>query len=397
MKPLLYGYRYCLNELSIKKNKGLYYSLYDETKLKNIKNRYYPGNDTKLNSVFYEIFNHFKYQPNEGCFVCLCDNLYYHYISSGFPGLNEVGKICPKCKKNIGAIKKGKDIIMVKRNKYYRIFKDKEEMKKINKSKLEEINCMTLEELNKYMTNIFKSEKGIYISDKISFKNENKILRNLDQISFRLLNFILYSHLFFARLTKNSNEYDKLLSKEIILEERLTECWNSLEKELKKVNIYSIGKFMNYIFVNLYPILNNVENIDDYTELIDFEDKLKTEIQSCITNFEQYYLNLEKEGDKNSLINLINEKYSYENYQKDYPFYNFFYYTSYLDEAYINNNLNGNKYTILKKYLENKIKPDKYKYLVDNICIFNNTLNLMSHRYFNNISKDRAEEITLKE
>ena len=197
----------------------------------------------------------------------MCDNLYYHYISSGFPGLNEVGKICPKCKKNIGAIKKGKDIIMVKRNKYYRIFKDKKKKKKINKSKLEEINCMTLEELNKYMTNIFKSENGIYIFDKISFKNENKIFRNLDQISFRLLNFILYSHLFFARLTKNSNEYDKLLSKEIILEERLTECWNSLEKELKKVNIYSIGKFMNYIFVNLYPILNNVENIDDYTEL----------------------------------------------------------------------------------------------------------------------------------
>ena len=397
MKPLLYGYRYCLNELSIKKNTGLYYSLYDETKLKNIKDRYYPGNDTKLSSVFYEIFNHFKYKPNEGCFVCLCDNLYYHSIPSGFPGLNEVGKICPKCKKNIGSIKKGEDIIMVNRKNYYRIFKDEEEMKKINKSKLKEINCMTLKDLNKYMTNIFKSEKGIYISDKISFKNENKIIRNLNQISFRLLNFILYSHLFFARLTKNSNEYDKLLSKGIIWEERLTECWNSLEKELKKVNIYSIDKFMNYIFVNLFPILNNVENIDNYTKLIDFEDKLKTEIQSCITNFEQYYLNLEKEGDKNSLINLINEKYSNENYQKDYPFYNFFYYTSYLDEEYINKNLDGNKYTVLKMYLENKVKPDKYKYLVDNICIFNNTLNLMSHKYFNNISKDRAEEITLKE
>jgi len=231
----------------------------------------------------------------------LCDNLYYHSIPSGFPGLNEVGKICPKCKKNIGSIKKGEDIIMVNRKNYYRIFKDEEEMKKINKSKLKEINCMTLKDLNKHMTNIFKSEKGIYISDKISFKNENKIIRNLNQISFRLLNFILYSHLFFARLTKNSNEYDKLLSKGIIWEERLTECWNSLEKELKKVNIYSIDKFMNYIFVKLFPILNNVENIDDYTKLIDFEDKLKTEIQSCITNFEQYYLNLEKDKIYNQL------------------------------------------------------------------------------------------------
>ena len=404
MKPLLYGYRYCLNELSTKNTKGIYYPLYDDSKLKYLKDKYYPGNDTKLNLVYSDIINHFKTKPDEGCYVCLCDNLYYHSIPSGFPGKNELDMTCPKCKKNIGTTKKGTDIIIVKRDKYYRIFKNEEEIEKTKKNKLNEINYMTLKEfIEKIMTKSFQKEKGVYSSDKNSFKNNNKIVRNLSQISYRLLNFILYSHLFFAKLITDKKDFDKYLPKGNTWEETINECWNMLKNELSKIDIFSIEKFMNYIFVNLFPILNKEECIDKYEKLIEFEDKLETEIQKLINNFEQYYKNLIDTGDRSSLINLITEKYNSGDYkEEDYPFYQFFYYTSYLDEKYINEKIcheDGNKYPVLKMYLEYKMndKPDKYKYIVDNMHTFNNALNLISQKYFNNISKDDAEKTMLKD
>ena len=48
------------------------------------------------------------------------------------------------------------------------------------------------------------------------------------------------------------------------------------------------------------------------------------------------------------------------------------------------------KYPVLKMYLEykNNNKPDKYKDIINNINLFNDTLNLLSQKYFNNISKE---------
>jgi hypothetical protein len=49
----------------------------------------------------------------------------------------------------------------------------------------------------KYIKNENENEKGkgIFINnDKNYFKNENIIVRNLSQISFGILNYILYSH-----------------------------------------------------------------------------------------------------------------------------------------------------------------------------------------------------------
>ncbi len=85
MKPLFYGYPYSLNELLVEKQKEIYHSLYDNNKIDYLKNKYYPGNDTKLNEVYNQIINHFKIIPQEGWFLCLWDKLFYHFVPSGFP------------------------------------------------------------------------------------------------------------------------------------------------------------------------------------------------------------------------------------------------------------------------------------------------------------------------
>ena len=99
IKPFLFGYRYCLNELSSDKSNGIFNTLYDINKLKYLKEKYYPGNDTKFNEIYSQIKNHFKYKPKEGCYVCLCSKMYYHSVPSGFPGKNELKLTCPKCNK----------------------------------------------------------------------------------------------------------------------------------------------------------------------------------------------------------------------------------------------------------------------------------------------------------
>ena len=86
IKAILFGYRYCLNTLSLKKTKGIYFPLYDNNYLNFLKNQFYPGNDTEPNNVYSSNINHFRTKPNEGCYVCLCKNGgYYHCIKSGFP------------------------------------------------------------------------------------------------------------------------------------------------------------------------------------------------------------------------------------------------------------------------------------------------------------------------
>ena len=187
IKAVLFGYRYCLNELSYKKTKGIYYPLYDGDCSKLLKEQFYPGNDTKPNDVYASIINHFKSKPNEGCYVCLCKKGYYHCVKSGFPGYKEANMTCPKCQKNIGTTKRffNSEIKIIKRDEYCRIFKDQNEIDEIKKdkdvrNKLKEINYMTIDDYKKkYVINEkeIKNEKGIYIhKDKNYFKNDSDLL-----------------------------------------------------------------------------------------------------------------------------------------------------------------------------------------------------------------------------
>jgi len=413
--PILFGYRYVLNELSSENENGIYYPLYNINNTDYLKEKYYPGNDTKHSSEYYKIVNHFKFKPNEGCFICLCEDWYYHPVPSGFPGQDEILMKCRKCKRVIGAEKKGFfniDIKIIKREDYLRIFKDEKEIEKYKKDKrINEINYLTLKQFKeKYLYTSQKKEKGVFITDKNSFKNDNKIIRNLSSISYRLLNYILYVHLFFARIITNNKKIGDYLPKDMKDSMKymkwidvINECWIILENELKKEEIYSIEKFMNYIFTDLFPILNQGKKIDDYEKLIEFEDKLENQIQITIQEYKKgnNYLKKNKD-DYTSFINLLKEKYNKEYYKnEEFPFYEYFYYTDYLNESYINGKLehmDENKYPVLRLYLES-LKNEKganNNYSLDNLDLFNKVLNIYFEKYSNHISREYAEKTILK-
>jgi hypothetical protein len=406
----LFGYRFCLNTIFSKNEKGVYYLLYEADKIDYLKEKFYPGNDAKINLVYSKILNHFKTKPEEGCYVCLCKGWYYHSIPSGFPGKNELNKVCPKCSKNIGLEKKGffsKEIKMVKRDGYYRILKDKKEEEKMKKNpnlrdKLKEINYITLDEFKKKFLD--KAEKGgIYSSDIKNFKNNKKVIRNLSQVVYRLLNYILYSNLFFAKLILNKNDFDNYKPKNMEWGEILSESWNILKNELLKENIDSIEEFMNNIFSDLFLLLNSLNVINKYEDLIQIENNLEQEIRKLIKNFIENETKNdtnenEIEEDKTSSINLLKEKYLSEYYDKnEFPFYEYLYYTDYLNEKYIYEKLSlfdESEYPLLKLYLDNKINEnnDENKYNLENLLLFNKVLNLIYQTYNNNISRAQAEK-----
>ena len=415
----LFGYRYCLNILFSKNENGIYYSLYDKDKIYDLKDKFYPGNDTKVNSVYSDIINHFNTKPEEGCYVCLCKGWYYHSVPSGFPGKAELGKSCPKCNQNIGSEGKflGLQILgsnIVKREGYYRIFKNNDEIEELKRNKnlrrkLNEINYMTIEKLKKNYIN--QEEKGITSSDEKRFKNDKKIIRNLSQVSYRILNYILYTNLFFAKLLLNKNEFDACLPKKMSWEETISESWNILKNELFKEDIDSIEEFMNYIFVDLFNILDKACILDNYDDLLALEENIESKIKELICEYKNRLIkdnsneNITQE-EITSSINLLKEKYSYEYYQNeennDYPFYKYFYYTDYLNEKYIFdllNHLDESQYPLLKLYLDNMNNNDtsEDKYSSNNLLLFSNALNLINQTYFNNISKEQAKKKKIKD
>ena len=438
INALLYGYRYCLNEISEECEGDYLYSYLYKNNNQDFDKKYYPGNDYK-DEPYYEIYNqivnHFNEKPDEGCYVCLCEKGYYHSTKGGFPGPHEVDLTCPKCGKDIGAkiIQKeeiddeDKNIIktintyeMVKRDKYYRIFKDDEQIEKLRLNmdidkNFDNLNYMTLEQFKKdYILPLYSKEKGLNVINIDNFKKENRIIRNLSQLSYRLLNYILYCHLFFAKLYTRREHFDRFLPKGMTWFNMIKLCYNLLILELEKKRIDNIEIFMNCVFSDLFKQLNERECITKFQDLIEFEDELEKIIQNACTvtiqKISDYKEQEKKNRKKESAIALLNELYDKSEYDKnEYPYYEFFYYADYLDEQFIKKILKDrdeSEYPVLSKYLNRKKvlksknkekKSDKDKYSLDNLNLFNKVLNLFNDKYSNQLSRLDSERQSLKE
>ena len=283
---------------------------------------------------------------------------------------------------------------------------------------------MTVEKFKEDCINkLYKDDKGLHKIDENYFKKDDKLVRNLSQLSYRLLNYILYTHLFFAKLyTGISENFDKYLpekqgkknSEEESTErmswgETLNECWILLKKELSKKDINFVEIFMNFTFKDLYNKLNSEECINDFDSLISFENKLEELIQEKVKltqeECKKYKELINKNSqDKESFVSLLTEKFDSNNYDKEkYPNYDNFYYTDYLDEEYFTKELehrNINQLLMINKYLEyskNKQTSDSKKnkeenyYSLDNLNTFISAINLFNEKYSHLISRDFAE------
>ncbi len=404
---ILHSYRYFINELYSSQN-SVYSLLYGKRLVdqEKFKKSLYPGNDIKnipIYSIYSNIIDHFNDpdKGDEGCFVCLCkEGGYYHSIKGGIPSEKYKNLKCKSCGEPIGAFMNDRGIYApIKREHYYRILKTVEEADSDAERYSDKYNSMSLDSFKEnYILPELENERGIQKSNEDFFLKDSKIIRSLSQISYRILNYILYSHLLFYKVYNETKSFDQYLPEKMSWIKVISECWRMIKYELNKRGINSIDLFMNYIFSELFSALNKHKIINYYNELDEFEKTLDKLIQNKISSFIKDYKSLNKSiNDEFSFQDFLEEKYDDFN-DKEYPFYNYFYYSDYINEAYLMNEIKSkkDKYPVLFKVLENSNKK-KNQYSLENLPNFNEVLNLFNEKYFYSIKREKANFLLLKD
>ena len=315
---LLFSLKFCLNSDEISEEyDNMYYPLYSDDK--DISS-YIPGNDIKE----CEIYNSYSKIKNK------LDN---------HPFYNDVGLSI--ISEQIG--KNGEE-----KRSNYRIFKNNEDLEKKSKEKIKG-SCITLEDFfNKYISQKLKEDsKGVTISRKQYFDNPDKPIRYQSQIGYRLMNLILYSHLFTNVLFTDKNEL--FVNENMSYLDFIVGNWDKLKDLLEKkgINIYA---FMNLIYKDLSEYLNKQKQINEYQKLLEIENEIENIIENKIFKktekmkdkeytkydvFNMFYNKnktkfREKDSDcKTSLIKEINGIEYYKK-EKDYPYYKNLLYSDYL-------------------------------------------------------------------
>jgi len=421
---ILFGFRLCAQTLDIKGDSNLLYSsLFNSKCLKNLKKSYIPGNDNidniKVNS-FLLIEDHLLNLPADtGCYVCSC-GFYYSIGPCGFPTQGFVFK-CPECKEYIGYGEKkipergAPNHGMVLRQGHYRIFKDpgqKKEQMKLYDEIDENIPNKTLEEYRKEVIQpiLDNSSFGLNKISKSLFLKKDKNIRKMSQISYRLLNFLIYNHLFYANCL---NYISKKELEEIALHEKMT-CleimqndWELLKEALEAKNITFIQIFLNLIFKRLSNLIKECKIMTKQEEREEFELKVEELINNCIKEYPEY----EKEYLKNNEDNLGLDSYNLKTIiseiiqpsediykEEEYPYLKYFTYTKYRTKNDLIKMIGpkkecSSKYPLLNQYLSADSKPKKLKYLKE----FNEFTNYMIEKYSCQISRNNAKKISIKD
>jgi len=441
-ESLLYGLRFCAQSLSKINNKAqkyLYSSLFSNNCVNNIlEKNFIPGSNIKSNKKL-ESFKSLKslvYNSNIDTtfFACKCG--YYFSIDRYGKPTEEKFEKCPICilpdesmeKKVIDKENIGSNI--TSRPYYYRIFKN-EKTKKLKKEEIQKKRQKGFEEIKEYNENIldktleeYKKEvinpildtpqKGINILAKEDFLNENKSIRKLSKISYRILNFILANHIFFANCLSFIQDKDLLKclpAKEMNCLEIIQSNWILLEKALKEKNIFSIHAFMNLIFKDISDLISNCKITNSESELISFEENFEYKIQSNIQKYPDFYdkyIKFNRECTKikcNDIRIIINELFPpLENLypEIEFPFLKYFMYTEYKtnfikdfeqEEDYME------KYPLLYNYLNYINGSDEKKAInyLKYLPSFNKFTNSMVNKFSYRKTREEAKKIKVKE
>ena len=408
---LLYSLRFCLQTSNCENPNGsLYSQIITKDCEKKISENCIPGNnilDDIFVSNYTQIEKHLNTLPsNIGAYVCSC-GVYYDIGPCGFP--NERSK-CANCGLDTGSMG---GHTLVKRPGHLRIFKDlaqkQQEFRKYGDNDQNVPNMILSEYKTKIIDPKIESSKfGINKVAKLMFENTHQPVRNLSQIGFRLLNFILYSHLFYANCLGfiNNENMKKYICDGMTCIKMIETNWNLLKDALQSKSIQIIQIFMNLIFNKLSEKLKNCKEIKTLKERENFEDEIEKLLEETFKEYEEYakkYLELNQEAlqlDKYNMKALMLENNDIKGYdEENYPFYKFFLMTTYPSRESFINELKKViqyeiKYPLLASYINDDIEQIN---LMKNLPDFNEFVNFMIDNYSYKISREEASKKILKD
>jgi len=414
---LLQGFRYCAQS---RNENNLFSNFFNKDCSSILKNYYIPGNHNQDDLHLYTLFDieeHFnEYPSDKGCYVCSC-GYYYSIDPCGFPTKDQFSN-CPKCKQVIGYRNSNNpnklEFCIEYRQGHYRIFKKEEdknyEMKKYNINDDMVPNKSYNDYIKEVINPILKLEKpGLNIIEKNQFLLTPKRIRNLSKIGYRLLNFIIYCHLFYSNCLEFITEEElrnNFLIRDMTCIEIIEKNWNLLKEALYEKSINSIEIFMNLIFQDLCKLFNENKSFNTFEERNDFENNVEKIISKCLENYNKYkeiYLNenlKELELDSESVKVIVNEIFEPQKYNKKYPFYKYFMLAKYPDindfinqKKEIGDDIFRYKYPLTSQYLLDGNNKSKIKNLLD----INEFCNYMIDSYSFKISRETANETCMSD
>ena len=262
-----------------------------------------------------------------------------------------------------------------------------------------------------------KREKGIMSDFRFNDFERNNTVRNLSNIAYRLLNFILYSYLLGAFILDNLKieEASSFLVENLFphsLFGIIKNGWKYLDKSLKEIGIDNTQTFINIIFDKVIELMNNLDSVDTPEKWDSFEKTINDYINEIILNKEKIEeSNKEYQKLNNDLLNfdpqsikeIIKGDFPPSTYDKNiYP--DIQYYT-------VSKILNNN--TFMDKF--NSSDANKKKYALINILVnrdsdltrdainmkslgnINHLVNLLLNIYSFKISREDGRKKILKE
>ncbi len=283
---ILYCYKLVLLSVN-NNNNNLYFKLLSKNMQTILNNNFIPGAEPKENLFKYALEQipkfYAKYSMKDyGAYVCSC-GYFYDVPPCGFP-MNE--SLCPICGLGIG----GKQHVHVKRPGHFRILKDQAHYNLIkgywggyidqNQNKYFDDFKREVEQMDKV------ENKGLQKNTFDYFKQDNKKIRNLTQISYRLLNLIIYSELFFGKILGliDENQLKEILPEKTSCLRMIEENWNLLKNAVSEKGFEKIQIFLNIITQKLYVLIENSKNFEDKDNRNSFEEEINKLIEDTIQN-----------------------------------------------------------------------------------------------------------------
>ena len=270
------------------------------------------------------------------------------------------------------------------------------------------IPCIFLDEFKRRYVDRFINEqpKGIKKEEVEDFIERKDNIRTMDEISFRLLNYILYSHLFFSNILGNisDEEMNNYTHGTLTCIRMIEKNWEIMEGILNEKGINNIKSFVNIIFDKIIELISSIEDMSTIEKRLEFETTIKNYIGNIINNKKEYeseeakynnYNEKIKGGEPQNIVEIILENYapSEDLYMKnEYPNIEMFLLSKYPDINELERCLGMQADYTTNYCLLNQVLIGNEEYgLIKNVVNINKLVDLLYKKYNNKIERDTAK------
>ena len=420
---LLYSLRFIFNiQLN---NKSFYNNLLKKNASNFVKNNYMPGSFQPAN-YFINAYNYLseelKKKADIGYYVCKDCGFPYEIPRCTFP--NYSGK---PIKDPSGHLIYGHDHVLAKLD--VRVFLDKDHLNNFRNNYSwpynnyrtwhDSFQSKTLEEFKVEFVDKYLKEKYKGIIEGYTIENfeKNSPVRNMSNVTFRILNFILYSFLMGSYILNNLNEQEiKIYLVENLFPHTLfgiiKKGWDLANSTLKNLGIENIQTFMNMIFDKVLEIMEKYSSMSTVENFDNFEKEVNDYIMGIINdkkNIENLNKTYQKENsdllsfDPQSMKEIIQAKFDPSIYDKDkYPDINYYSISNINNfNTFVNcfniSEENKKNYALINILINKDMELTQNAINMKNLLNINNLENLLLNIYSFKISREDGKIKKLKD